>query len=126
MKALNNMLSAAGMLAAAEVLAVGVRFGLKPQVMLDVLNGSTGRNQATEVKFERFVLSRAFDSGFAMKLMVKDLATALDLPGATGGASPILSITRETWQRALADLGEAADHTELARFVEAGSGVQLS
>ncbi|WP_084623174.1 NAD-binding protein [Nocardioides sp. CF8] len=52
--------------------------------MLEVINGSTGRNHATEVKMEKFVLSRAFDSGFSLPLVVKDLRTALDLAHATG------------------------------------------
>lgn len=126
MKALNNLLSAVGILAAAEVLAVGTRFGLEPKTMLDVLNGSTGRNHATETKFERHVLSRAFDSGFSMNLMVKDLSTALSLPGARdGGASALLAVTRDAWAAALDTLGAGADHTELARYVETLAGVDL-
>src|SRR5690606_1865567 len=79
MKALNNLLSAIGLIGAAEVLSAAASFGIEPRVALDVLNSSTGRNQATEVKYGRYVLSRAFDSGFAMQLMVKDLRIALDI-----------------------------------------------
>jgi len=125
MKALNNLLSAVGLAAASEVLAVGANFGLSPQVMLDVLNRSTGRNQATEVKFSRFVLSRAFDSGFGMRLMVKDLRTALELAHETGTPVPLAASCLEEWTAAGRSLPADADHTHIAAYVEARAGTQL-
>jgi 3-hydroxyisobutyrate dehydrogenase len=125
MKALNNLLSAVGLAAASEVLSIGTNFGLDPAVMLDVLNGSTGRNHATEVKMSRFVLSRAFDSGFGMRLMVKDLRTALDLAHDTGTPSPLSAGCLEQWIAAVRELEPGADHTEIAAYVEARAGVRL-
>lgn len=125
MKALNNLLSAVGLAAASEVLSIGANFGLDPAVMLDVLNGSTGRNHATEVKMARFVLSRAFDSGFGMRLMVKDLRTALDLAHDTGTPSPLSAGCLEQWIAAAQELEPGADHTEIAAYVEARAGTRL-
>ncbi|RZU34160.1 NAD(P)-dependent oxidoreductase [Blastococcus saxobsidens] len=124
MKALNNLLSAVGLAAASEVLAIGSNFGLDPAVMLDVLNGSTGRNHATEVKMARFVLSGTFDSGFAMRLMVKDLRTALDLAHDTGTPSPLSAGCLEQWIAAAQDREAGADHTEIAAYVAARAGVR--
>ncbi len=125
MKALNNLLSAIGLAAASEVLAVGARFGLEPQVMLDVLNGSTGRNHATEVKMARFVLSGAFDSGFSMRLMVKDLRTALELAHETGTPVPLSAGALEEWTAALRTLESDPDHTAIAAYVERRAGTEL-
>lgn len=125
MKALNNLLSAIGLVGASEVLAVGARFGLEPQAMLDVLNGSTGRNHATEVKMARFVLSGAFDSGFSMRLMVKDLRTALELAHDTGTAAPVSAGALEEWTAALATLEPDPDHTAIAAYVERRAGTEL-
>jgi 3-hydroxyisobutyrate dehydrogenase len=125
MKALNNLLSAIGLVAASEVLSVGSAFGLDPRVMLQVLNGSTGRNHATEVKMEKFVLSRAFDSGFSLRLMVKDLRTALDLAHETGTPVPLGAGALEECVAAFRMLGEGADHTEVAAYVERRSGTEL-
>lgn len=125
MKALNNLLSAVGLVAASEVLAVGSAFGLDVQTMLRVLNGSTGRNHATEVKMERFVLSRAFDSGFGLQLMVKDLRTALGLAHETGTPVPLGAGALEECTAALRLLGDDADHTEIVRYVESRSGTVL-
>lgn len=118
MKALNNFVSAAGLVAAAEALHVGRRFGLDPALMTDVLNSSTGRNNTTENKVKPFMLSGRFDSGFSLALMAKDLgiaaglADALDVPMALGREM------RERWARASAELGPAADHTEMYRWLQ--------
>lgn len=123
LKSLNNLLSAIGLAAASEVLAIGSRFGLRASTMLDVINSATGRNQATEVKFAPFILSHTFDSGFAMKLMVKDLSLALDLAEHTETSTPIAQVALAQWKQALEALGSGADHTQYAGFVEQNAKV---
>jgi len=125
MKALNNLLSAIGLVAASEVVSVGSNFGLDPQVMLDVLNRSTGRNHATEVKMARFVLSRSFDSGFPLDLMVKDLRTAVDLAHETATPVPLAASCLEEWAAASRSLPSSADHTQVAAYVESRAGIRL-
>src|SRR5262249_38698973 len=68
MKALNNYVSAAGLTAAVEALVVGQKFGLDPNVMTDVLNASSGRNNTTENKLKQFIIPRNFTSGFSVAL----------------------------------------------------------
>lgn len=126
MKALNNLLSAIGMIGAAEVLATAARFGIEPRVALDVLNASTGRNQSTEVKYGRYVLSRAFDSGFAMQLMIKDLKIALDIAHQAGVPVPVSAGALEEWSAAINTLGVQADHTEIAAYVEGRADTMLT
>jgi 3-hydroxyisobutyrate dehydrogenase len=118
MKALNNLLSAIGLAAATEVIEVGRRFGLDPTIMLKVLNTSTGRNNATETKMAQFVLSRSFASGFALKLMVKDVAIALSLAHAEGISVPISEACGALWTRAAGVLPVDADHTMIAIMAE--------
>ncbi len=118
MKALNNLVSAAGLIAAAEALLIGHRFGLDPTVMVDVLNASTGRNNSTENKFKQFILSRAFNSGFSLDLMVKDLTTAVDLARETSTPAVFSATCRELWAAALSKLENDADHTAVVRWFE--------
>ena len=125
MKALNNLVSAAGLLAAAEALVIGRRFGLDPARMLEVLNASTGRNYATEQKLAQFVLSRRFDAGFSLALMVKDLATALELAHDTETPAPLSAECRALWTKAAAALEPGADHTAIVRWLESIAGVTL-
>jgi len=124
-KALNNMLSAAGLIAAAEVLLVGRRFGVDPRAMLEVLNSSTGRNNSTEVKFDKFVFSRSFASGFSLDLMVKDLTTAVELARDTQTPVIFSTLCRELCASARAALGEGLDHTDVVRWFEELAGTTL-
>ena len=125
MKALNNLVSAGGFLIAVEALLAGSRFGLDPALMVDVLNASTGMNNATEKKLKQFVLSRCFDSGFGLDLMVKDLGIALGVARGTGTPVPFSALCRELAVAAQAMLGPGHDHTELARLSERLAGGEL-
>jgi 3-hydroxyisobutyrate dehydrogenase len=125
MKALNNLVSAGGFLMAVEALVIGQKFGLDPAVMTDVLNASTGMNNSTQKKLKQFVLSRSFDSGFGLDLMVKDLTIALDVGRDGAVPTPFSSLCREMWASAAAMLGKGEDHTAIAKLSEALSGVTL-
>ncbi|MGC8523417.1 MAG: NAD(P)-dependent oxidoreductase [Acidibrevibacterium sp.] len=125
MKALNNLVSAGGFLIGIEALLVGQKFGLDPAVMVDVLNASTGMNNSTQKKFKQFVLSRRFDAGFGLDLMVKDLSIALEIGRASGTATPFAALCREMWASAAALLGPGQDHTALARLSEQLAGATL-
>lgn len=118
MKALNNYVSAAGLLAASEALEVARRFGIEGETVVDVLNASTGRNNATEVKLKPFILSRTYASGFSLALMAKDLRTAAELGEDMGLKDSFMETTARIWNDAQADLPTQSDHTEIHRFVE--------
>jgi 3-hydroxyisobutyrate dehydrogenase len=126
MKALNNLVSAAGLLVAVEALLIGHQSGLDPHRMVEVLNASTGMNNSTQKKLEPFVLSRAFDSGFGLDLMAKDLGTAMRVAREGGVAAPFSGLCAELWSSAAGLLGSGRDHTEVARFSEALAGFELT
>ncbi|WP_319633522.1 NAD(P)-dependent oxidoreductase [Pelagibius marinus] len=117
MKALNNYVSAAGLVAAAEAILVGRRFGLDPETIVDVLNASTGRNNSTEKKMKQQVLSGDFASGFSLALMTKDLHTAAGIARDAGIAAPLAQVCEDLWAEADTKLGAGADHTEIYRFL---------
>lgn len=126
MKALNNLASAGSFLIGIEALLIGQRFGLDPGVMVDVLNASTGMSNSSQKKFRQFVLSRRFDSGFGLDLMVKDLGIALGVARDTGTAAPFAGLCRELSAAAQALLGPGADHTEFAKLSERLAGSELA
>ena len=125
MKALNNLVSAAGLIATAEALLIGNRFGLNPAVMTDVLNASTGRNNSTENKFKQYILSRKFNSGFSLDLMVKDLTTAVALARDTNTPAIFSGACRELWATAQAMLEANSDHTDVVRLFEEMARTEL-
>ncbi|MBB3896758.1 NAD(P)-dependent oxidoreductase [Roseococcus suduntuyensis] len=126
MKALNNLVSAGGFLIGIEALLIGQKFGLEPGLMVDVLNASTGMNNSTQKKFRQFVLSRRFDSGFGLDLMVKDLSIALEVGKEAGVPTPLSALTREMWAAAAKSLGAGEDHTAVAKLSENLSGQVLT
>jgi len=124
-KLANNLMSAASLAIAAEALAMGVKAGVDPAAMLDVLNASSGRNSATQDKIPKHVLNRRFDFGFANALSFKDVRLCLDeaeglgVPMVVGAAvRQMLSITHQIY-------GEAADCTDLVKVVENWAGCQI-
>jgi 3-hydroxyisobutyrate dehydrogenase len=125
MKALNNLVSTGGFLIGVEALLIGQRFGLDPAVMTDVLNAATGMNNSTRKKFKQFVLSRGFNAGFTMGLLAKDLSIALQVGRETGTAAPLSALVKEMIVSAEAMFGSAADHTEMAKWVEKLVGEEL-
>ncbi len=118
LKALNNYLSAAGLVAMCEALVVGEAFGLDPGTMVDVFNTSTGKSNATEVKGRQFVVPRNFVAGFTTALMAKDLRTAGDVATHLKLKVPNLEQAVAYWTAADGKLGKGADHTEIFRYAE--------
>jgi len=124
-KLANNLMSAAALAIAAEALAMGVKAGVDPAAMLEVLNASSGRNSATQDKIPKHVLNRRFDFGFANALSFKDVrlcldeAEALGVPMVVGAAvRQMLSITHQVH-------GANADCTDLVKVVENWAGCQI-
>ncbi|HYD07436.1 MAG TPA: NAD(P)-dependent oxidoreductase [Reyranella sp.] len=124
-KLANNLLAAAAMAITSEAMAMGVKAGLEPKVLLDIINASSGRNSATQDKFPRSILPRTFDFGFATGLSYKDVrlcieeAEAMGVPMVVGGAvREMLAITR-------ARFGAESDFTHIARVLEEWAGVQF-
>jgi 3-hydroxyisobutyrate dehydrogenase len=115
-KALNNLMSAANLLVASEALTAGRRFGLDPVVMLEIINGSSGRSTATETKWPNNVLPGKFEPGFAARLMVKDIRLALAIEQAAGVPSAASEAVVAVWEAALPDIADA-DHTAIARWL---------
>jgi 3-hydroxyisobutyrate dehydrogenase len=94
--------------------------------MVDVLNASTGMNNSTQKKFKQFVLSRSFNSGFGLDLMIKDLGIALGVAHDGATPAPFSALCRELWAAAGVTLGPGQDHTALAKYCEHSSGSELA
>lgn len=117
MKALNNYVYAAGLLATAEALHMGEALGLDLGVLADVMNASSGRNIATETKVRQEILPGRYQGGFQLGLMRKDLETAGSIAAETGFDAKALALCRMLWTDAMAELGPKADNTEIHRYL---------
>jgi 3-hydroxyisobutyrate dehydrogenase-like beta-hydroxyacid dehydrogenase len=125
MKLANNLLSATALAATSEAVVFGVKAGLDPAVMIDVINAGSGRNSASQDKFPKSILPRRFDFGFTTGLMVKDLKLCLEEAEAAGVPMWIASTVRQLWQRAHQELGPEKDFTTIVQMLERWSGVEV-
>ena len=117
-KALNNYVSAAGLISSFEALATARSFGIKPENFLKIINGATGKNNTTEVKLDKFVISEKFNSGFALDLMVKDVSIANSLIRDLSSEKPLSSDVLSHLSEALRTLKGNPDHTEVYKAIK--------
>jgi 3-hydroxyisobutyrate dehydrogenase len=117
-KALNNFLAATNMVAVSEALLVGERFGLDPNIMVDIFNVSTGRSFVTEVNAKMCILPKTFTSGFMLGLLAKDVKIASELSDHLAMNTPLLASEKDFWAAAEKVFGFRADHTLIYKYVE--------
>jgi len=123
MKLANNFLSATAMAATAEAVAMGVKAGLDPKVMIDVINAGSGRTTASDGKFPQAILPRTFNYGFGTALMLKDVrlcfeeAKGLDVPNA------VMKTVLDQWEATNAEFGGDSDFTSIVKMIEQRAGV---
>jgi 3-hydroxyisobutyrate dehydrogenase-like beta-hydroxyacid dehydrogenase len=122
-KLANNLLSLAAIATTAEAMTLGIKAGLDPARMIEVLNAGTGANSATRDKWPRAVLPRTFDFGFSAQLSLKDTRLALEEARAMGVPLPTGERLAGLLDRVLATYGDDADFTEMAKVVEADAGL---
>jgi 3-hydroxyisobutyrate dehydrogenase-like beta-hydroxyacid dehydrogenase len=125
MKLANNLLSATAMAATSEAVVMGVKAGLDPAVMIEVINAGSGRNSASQDKFPRSILPRTFDYGFTNGLMYKDLRLCLEEAEGLGVPMRVGTQVRDMFERATAEYGPDADFTTIVQTVEKSAGVEV-
>jgi 3-hydroxyisobutyrate dehydrogenase-like beta-hydroxyacid dehydrogenase len=123
MKLANNFLSATAMVATSEAVVMGVKSGLDPAVMIDVINAGSGMNTASRDKFPRAVLPRSFDFGFATGLMVKDVRLCLEEMKSLGLSMEVAEAVGRLWETVIRDMGPDSDFTSAIKPIEKAAGV---
>ena len=123
MKLVNNLISCATIAVTAEGMAMGARAGLDAQLMIDVLNVSTGASSATRDKWPRSVLPRTFDYGFATALAFKDLRLCLEEAEAMGVPMVVGSSVRQFMSITNQLYGPESDFTCMAKTAEVLAGI---
>ena len=118
-KALNNYVSAAGLVAACEAIIAAERFGLDPAVATDIINASSGMNNTTKNKVKQQMLNGVFGAGFATSLMAKDVRTALEVVESTGTTSDLARHCAAFWNAAETQLPAGTDHTGVYQLIAA-------
>lgn len=125
MKLANNFLSATAMAATSEAVVMGVKAGLDPAVMVDVINAGSGRNTASTGKFPNAILPRTFDAGFATALMLKDVRLCMQEAKALEVPHDVMQSVLDLWETTNAEIGGDKDFTTIVQVVEKRAGVTV-
>jgi 3-hydroxyisobutyrate dehydrogenase-like beta-hydroxyacid dehydrogenase len=123
MKLANNFLSATAMAATSEAVAMGVKAGLDPAVMIDVINAGSGRNTATTGKFPNTILPRTFNYGFGTALMLKDVRLCVEEAKALDVPNEVMSAVLDQWELTNTEFGGDSDFTAIVKMIERRAGV---
>jgi 3-hydroxyisobutyrate dehydrogenase-like beta-hydroxyacid dehydrogenase len=125
MKLVNNVLSATAMAATSEAMVTGMKAGLDPRLMLDVINAGTGRNTATEDKFAKAVLPGTFDLGFTAGLLLKDVNLFLAEREALGVPTDVIATVAKALKLTCDEVGPDADISAIIQPIEKRAGVKV-
>lgn len=126
MKLANNYLSATAIVATSEAVVMGVKAGLDPNVMIDVINAGSGLNTASRDKFPKSVLPRTFDFGFATGLMVKDVRLCLEEMKGMGLSMEVAEAVGRLWETVIREMGPDSDFTAAIKPIEKAAGVEVN
>ncbi|TWT01872.1 NAD(P)-dependent oxidoreductase [Planomicrobium sp. CPCC 101079] len=125
MKVINNLLSSAAMAISSEAVVLGVKAGLDPNLMIDVLNASSGRNSATEDKFKKSIISRKFDWGFLSELAYKDMKLCMEVSEEYEVPMYLGTNITHFWRYAITQGAGKEDFTAIIKYFEDWAGIQV-
>lgn len=125
MKLINNLMAAAHLALAAEATVLGVKAGLRAEVILNTLNSGSGKNSATEDRFPKHVLPRTFDNGFANALMRKDVRLCMDMAEELQVPLWVGTAVDRLWMQTVLQVGPKENSTTIVKTLEQWVGVQV-
>ncbi|KAH8807625.1 2-hydroxy-3-oxopropionate reductase [Xylogone sp. PMI_703] len=125
MKTLNNYVSVGSIIALCDALVAGQKFGLDPAQMVDVLNVGTGRNFSTAYSMRDEGLTRRYESGYQLALLIKDMKITNDVIKSVGFETELPELSIKYLQDAMNQLKPDADHTECLKGWEKRAGIEL-
>jgi 3-hydroxyisobutyrate dehydrogenase len=112
-KIANNLLCAAHLLIAGEVTRMAEKAGVSTENLLKGINAGSGRSFVTEHNFPIWVMNDAFNSGFTMKLMRKDVGLSQDLIAALGMDLPMAAKVAQLWAKSAETIPDEEDFNRI-------------
>jgi 3-hydroxyisobutyrate dehydrogenase len=123
-KIVNNVMSMGNVAIAAEAMVLGVKAGMDPQRLFDILSTSGGRSHHFLKRFPN-VLAGDFDPRFSIALSRKDLGLAARMAESLGVPMLTLSIVRQVYEAAAAAGLDGQDMAAVTELFERWAGVQV-
>jgi len=114
-KIANNLLAAAHLITTAEALTLAEKAGVDPEKVLEAINAGSGRSGASQAMFPTWVMTKAYNSGFTMALMRKDVGLAKTLAQSLKLELPMAMQTAALWEKSLHTLADNDDFCCIAQ-----------
>lgn len=125
LKLTNNILSAVAFAATSEAYVMGAKGGVDPEVLTAAINVGSGRNSATLDKFPRSVLTRNFDYGAEMHILMKDIDLAIEQGERLGVPMWVCQAARLAYKHAVFADGGKPDITTLVKHTERAANFEI-
>lgn len=116
-KIANNMLCAANLILVSEAVRLGEASGIPADALLEGINAGSGRSGVSEVNFPKWILNGAFDSGFTMGLMRKDVRLAMDLAERSNTPLPGFSRIADMWDASRDKITDEEDFNTISQYM---------
>ncbi|MCY1279446.1 2-(hydroxymethyl)glutarate dehydrogenase [compost metagenome] len=126
LKLVNNMIVGATLVATSEAVLFGIKAGLDPQQVLEMLNASTARSYTSENIVAGTVLRREFDFGFRLDLMRKDIRLFLAEAEANGAPAFTCAVVKQFFDQAVNSGEPSRDMTRVVQVLEGLAGVRIA
>lgn len=124
-KAVNNMLMAVNLCAAAEGFTALKAHGVNLNEALDCINASSGKSNATETILPQRVMNRSFPLTFALPLLAKDTGIAIDLVRQARLSAPVIALTQSLIQAASDTAAPNSDFSSAVKMYETWSKLTI-
>ena len=124
-KAVNNMLLAVHLCAAAEGFTTLKAHGVNLNEALECINASSGKSGVTENVLPQRVFNRSFPLTFALPLLAKDTGIAVDLVRDAKLSAPVIGLTQSLIQAANDSLDVESDFSAAVKMYESWSKITL-
>jgi 3-hydroxyisobutyrate dehydrogenase-like beta-hydroxyacid dehydrogenase len=125
MKLVNNMLGQVNAVAIAEALVMGVKAGLDPQTIYDVIRVSTGTSWGFESRVPK-ILARDFSPGGTVDISYKDQELETSFAKQLGVPVLLANVSQQVYQMARAAGLNKEDGSAVIKVIERLAGVEVS
>lgn len=123
LKLVNNLLLATTYVATCEAAALATKAGIDPEVLVSILNKSSGRSFSSEILLTKQGITRNFNHGFRLRLMHKDVRLALQNAEDLGVTMILSGLAGQIWSQAMNNLDPDSDYSSMLQMVESWSHV---
>jgi len=118
MKYVANLLVAINNVAAAEAMVLGMKAGLDPQVVHDMVTAGAGNSRVFELRAPMMVKGRYDDATMKIDIWQKDMAVIGDFARKLGCPVPLFAATKPVYAAALASGHGAHDTAAVCAVLE--------